>query len=233
MNIMDILVMGLLLLYFLSGMYRGFLPSLLNLGGFFAAWVGSLLGYRLIAKRMLASEFISSFQFYVEGAEKVNDYEAARLAVSSLSKADISSIMSNAKLPSFFSRAIESNLKRQVFEDMGLTTVCEYFNMSIFCLILNIISFILLFFLLKCLFTLLTNAYSSSTALPQLKRFEYTCGGGVALLRGFFTMHILFMVIPIIIALFPSQIAELLNSSIASRIFYSGSILLPFIPAVV
>lgn len=105
MNIMDILVMGLLLLYFLSGMYRGFLPSLLNLGGFFAAWVGSLLGYRLIAKRMLASEFISSFQFYVEGAEKVNDYEAARLAVSSLSKADISSIMSNAKLPSFFSRA--------------------------------------------------------------------------------------------------------------------------------
>ena len=219
MNIMDILVMGLLLLYFLSGMYRGFLPSLLNLGGFFAAWVGSLLGYRLIAKRMLASEFISSFQFYVEGAEKVNDYEAARLAVSSLSKADISSIMSNAKLPSFFSRAIESNLKRQVFEDMGLTTAGEYFNMSIFCLILNIISFILLFFLLKCLFTLLTNAYSSSTALPQLKRFEYTCGGGVALLRGFFTMHILFMVIPIIIALFPSQIAELLNSSIASRIF--------------
>ena len=230
MNIMDLLVIGLLLLYFLNGMYRGFLHSLLNLGGFFLSWVGAFIGYPLLAKRFMASEFITSFQFYIEGAEKVNDYEAARKIVSTLSKADISAIMDNAKLPSFFSRAIESNLKKQVFSDMGLTTVGEYFNMSIFCLIMNIVAFILVFLLLKCLFTLLTNAYSSSVDLPQLKRFEYTCGGGVTLLRGFFTMHIVFMLVPVAIALMPSQIADMLNSSVASSIFYSGSILLPFIP---
>ena len=95
---------------------------------------------------------------------------------------------------------------------------------------MNIVAFILVFLLLKCLFTLLTNAYSSSVDLPQLKRFEYTCGGGVTLLRGFFTMHIVFMLVPVAIALMPSQIADMLNSSVASSIFYSGSILLPFIP---
>ena len=104
MNIMDLLVIGLLLLYFLNGMYRGFLPSLLNLCGFFLSWVGAFIGYPLLAKRFMASEFITSFQFYIEGAEKVNDYEAARKIVSTLSKADISAIMDNAKLPSFFSR---------------------------------------------------------------------------------------------------------------------------------
>ena len=226
----DLIIIGLLLLYFLTGMYRGFLPSLLNLGGFFLSWIGSFIGYPLLAKRFMASEFITSFQFYIEGAEKVNDYEAARRLVSSLSKTDISAIMDNAKLPSFFSRAIESNLNKQVFSDMGLTTVGEYFNMSIFCLIINIISFMLIFFLLKCLFTLLTNAYSSSIRFPQLKRFDRVSGGGVTLLRGFFTMHIVFMLVPIAIALVPSQIADILNSSVASSIFYSGSILLPFIP---
>lgn len=230
MNIIDLVVIGLLLLYFLNGMYRGFLPSLLNLGGFFLSWLGAFIGYPLLAKRFMASEFITSFQFYIEGAERVNDFEAARRIVSTLSKDEIRAIMSNAKLPSFLSKVIESNLNKQVFSDMGLTTVGEYFNTSIFCLIMNIVAFILVFLLLKALFTLFTNAYSSSVDLPQLKRFEFTCGGGVTLLRGFFTMHILFMLVPVALALVPSQIADMLNSSVTVSIFYSGSILLPFIP---
>ena len=233
MHIMDILVIGLLAFYFLSGLYRGFLPSLLNLGGFFLSWIGAFIGYPIVAKKLFSSEFIASLQFYVEGAERVNDYEAARMVVSSLSKDQIGAIMDNSHLPSFFSRAIEANMKKQAFADMGLETVGEYFNMSIFCLVLNIVAFILVFLLLKCLFTLPTNAYSYSGTLPQLKKFEFTCGGAVTLIRGFFTMHILFMFIPVIMALFPSSIADMLNTSASSTIFYSGNILLPFISGII
>ena len=117
-----------------------------------------------------------------------------------------------------------------MFQKDGLTTVGEYFDMTIYCVILNILAFLLIFFLLRVLFTLLTNAYSYSAALPMLQRFDSVAGGGIALIRGFFSMHVVFMLIPVLLILLPvAQVSDLLNSSFMSTVFYSHSTILPFI----
>lgn len=229
MNIIDIVILGLIVLYFVSGAYRGFLPSLLNLGAFLVSWITSAVFSPLLAKKLVTSSFFSSFKFYIEGAEKVNDYEVVRQAVSSLSKADMESIVRGAGLPSPYSRAILTNMKTQAFAHEGLTTVGEYFDMTIYCVIMNIIAFILVFLLLRLVLTLFTNAYSYSVELPQLKKADPLLGGAVALIRAFFSMHILFSVMAIMIMIVPSQITDILNTSFFARVFYSGSVVLPFI----
>ncbi len=229
MNIVDIVILGLIALYFVSGAYRGFLPSLLNLGAFLVSWIASSLFSPLLARKLIGSPFFSSFKFYLEGAEKVTDYELVRRTVSSLSNAEMDSIIDSAALPSPYSRTILDNMKGQVFAKDGLTTVGEYFDMTIYCVIMNIIAFILVFLLLRLVLTLFTNAYSYSVDLPQLKKFDRLLGGAVALIRAFFSMHMLFSVVAIMIMIVPSQITDILNTSFFARVFYSGSVVLPFI----
>ena len=233
MNILDLIVIVLIGLYFLNGFYRGFIPSLLNIGAFLVSWLGAFFSYGSLSRKIVNNEFISSFQFYIEGAEKVNDFEAARRAVSTLSETDVSAIMDNAKLPNFISKVIESNIKDAVFADQGIVTVGDYFNMSIYYLLINIISFIIIFFALRCIFMLLTNAISYSADFPQLKLFDHTAGGVVSLLRGFFAMHIVFMIVPFMLLFMPTPIIDLINSATATSIFYSGNILLPLIKGIV
>jgi len=229
MNILDIIVIGAILLYVLNGFYRGFLPSLLNLGGFFISWLVSFVTYPLLSKALINSEFFSSLRFYIEGAEKVGNFEAANMAVSGLPQTQLTSIMENAKMASPFNNAIISNIKAEAFAGQGLKTVGEYFDMTIYCIIINIIAFWLIFVCIRVLFTLLTNAYSYSMNLPQLQRFDATAGGVVALFRGFFSMHIVFIIIPIALIMVPSQVTSILNSSFTTTLFYSGSTILPFI----
>lgn len=232
MSIFDLAIIGILGLFFISGFYRGFIPSLLNLLGFFASWILSFLTYPILSKKLLSIETLSSLRFYIEGREKVNNPEAARMLVSSLSGPDITNIMENANIPSVFVDPIQKNIMKQAFANDGLTTVGEYFNESIFALLINIVAFIGVFIIFKCLFTLLTNAYSYSMSLPQLRHGDHLAGGIVSLVRGFLFMHIIFMIIPITLTIVPSSIAELL-STVTSSIFYSGSILLPLIPAAI
>lgn len=110
-----------------------------------------------------------------------------------------------------------------MFQKDGLTTVGEYFDMTIYCVILNILAFLLIFFLLRVLFTLLTNAYSYSAALPMLQRFDSVAGGGIALIRGFFSMHVVFMLIPVL----AHPAAGGAGFGSAQFLFYEHSLLFP------
>ncbi|MGI6665188.1 MAG: CvpA family protein [Christensenellaceae bacterium] len=227
MNIIDLVVIAMIALYFISGCYRGFLSSLLNLGGVFFAWIISFFTYPILSDVLVNSKFFQSIRFYLEGGEKIK-VEYSRQLVSSLTDNGLTEIMDSAKLSSPYSKAITQNISKQVFADQGLTTVGEYFDLTIYNVIMNIIAFVILFVCLRVLFTLFTNAFSYSMELPQLQRFDAPLGGIVSLFRGFFSMHVLFMFVPIGLMIFP-EISELLNNSFTTSLFYSGSVILPFI----
>lgn len=231
MNIIDLLVIVFIGLYVLNGIYRGFLPSILNLGGFFVSWILSFLTYPLVAERLLKSELVNSFKFYVEGTEWLPALELSRLPVSTISPEQLADIMTKSKLPPPFDTAIRATVESQAFSGEGLTTLGEYYNNTIFCVILNIVSILIVFLVLRCIFTLLTNAFSYSARLPQLRHFEYPMGGAMGLLRGYFSMYFVFMLVPIGLVLLQSVefITSTINSSAACSVFYSSSILLRFV----
>ena len=230
MNALDITVLCLILLYALNGMYRGFIPSILNLGGFFLSWVLSFLFYPLLAKGLIASDFFSSIQFYIEGAERIGNVELIRVPIATISGEELSSIMSTAKMPAPFNSAITKNIETQAFASKGLTTLGEYFDMTIYCVMINIIALVILFVGLRILFTVAANAVSYASKFPQLRHYERVSGGVVSLIRGFFSMHMLFALIPIALIMLPiAPVTDLLNSSVASNLFYSGSLILRFI----
>lgn len=236
MNILDYIILGIIALYVLNGVYRGFSTSVLNMGGTFLAWIISVVAYPLLSKLLVTSELFSSMRFYIEGAERVGDaFELTKLNVANISDAQLSHIMEEyAKLPAPFDTAVVSNVTNQSFAEKGLVTLGEYFDETIYCVMINIVSIIIIFLAVRIILTLLTNAYSFSFSLPQLRRFDRVIGGGIGLIRGFFEMYMLFALVPIALIFMPiPQMSNLVNNSLACEVFYSSGILLPFVGGVI
>ena len=231
MNFLDIIIIVLIALYVLNGVYRGFIPSLLNLGGFFVSWIGAFIGYPLLSGQLVQSDLFSSLRFYMEGAEKIGDVELARMNISMISDTQLHTIVDQAKLPTPFGNAIIDNVTNKAFADSGITTLGDYFDTTIFNVIINIISILIIFIILRVILTLVTNAFSYAYQTPQLVHMDYPIGGAVGLVRGFFSMYMLFAVIPIALILFMnvSFVTEIINGSVCCSIFYSNSILLHFV----
>ena len=56
MNLLDIALVGILALYMISGMYRGFITSCLSTVGFVAAWFGARRFYQQVARMALSNQ---------------------------------------------------------------------------------------------------------------------------------------------------------------------------------
>ena len=231
MNVIDWVVIVIIVLYGLNGLYRGFMPSVLNLGGFFISWVTAFLTYPLLAKPLSQTDLFSQLKFYIEGSERINNYELVNLDVSKITPTQLTDIMGNAKVPFPFDKAIETNVKTLAFQDQGVTTLGDYFNNTIYYVIVNIIALIIIFVVIRILLTLLTNAFIYSTVTPQLRHFDYLFGAGLGLLRGYFSMHIIFLGVPILLVLFStiSLITDTIGDAGATNLFYSGSLILRFV----
>lgn len=230
MNMIDIIVLGLLALFVLNGINRGFLPSIMNLAGLFISWIVSFLAYPALSRKFCGSELFSSLRFYIEGAEKVGDFEIAKQAVTNFSPAQLEEIVSNANLAAPYHRSVLENLKGLVFQGEGLTTVGEYFDATIYYTIINILAFVVLFLCIYVVLMLVTNAAGYSLDLPELRHFDRPLGGAVAFVRGFLLMYVFFMLIPIALILMPiSLVTDIVNNSFMCSLFYNGSIVLRFI----
>ena len=233
MNIIDIIVLGLLALFLMNGIYRGFLPSVMNLAGTFISWIIAFLGYPLVSRKFIGMKLFDSMHFYIEGAEKVGNVELARQPITAFTEVELENLVGNAKLASPYNVSVLENLKNHAFEAEGLTTVGEYFDATIYYTIVNILAFAVLFICVYVILMVITNAAGFSFDLPELRHFDRPLGGAIAVVRGFFFMYVLFLIIPIALILLPELITKFINSSFMSSIFYDGSIILRFISAVV
>jgi len=231
MNIIDIIVICLILLYALNGANKGFLPSIANLCSFFLSWIISFLCYPLVARGLIKTNFFSSFRMYVEGAEWLPNFEYSRVDVATLSDQELAAIVKDSRLPPPFDTAITASVEGKVFEAQGAVTLGEYYNLTIYSVIVNIIALLILFVGVRIILTLATNAFTYAYKLPQLRHFEYLSGAGVAAIRGFFAMYLVFMIVPVGLVLLRNMdlVTNTVNGSWTSNIFYSASIILRFI----
>jgi len=235
MNYIDLIVIALLILYILHGIYRGFLNSLMNMGAFFVSWITAFLTYPLLSKTLVSSGLYDAVRYYIGGSDRIaGGFEVRSLSVVSLPPDQLNSIVQGSGLPSPFGDTIINNVHNAAFSGAGLTTIGDYFEATIASVIVNIVAFLIIYFILRIILTVLTNAVGYSFALPQLKHFDGLLGGGIGLLRGVFAMYVIFCIVPVILVSVPvTLISDYVNQSTVCEMFYKSSIILRFISGVV
>jgi uncharacterized membrane protein required for colicin V production len=229
MNLVDIIILSIMGMSIIIGTYNGFILSALHAASFFFSWVIAAIFYPVLTKVILGlfPGFLKSITFYVDGSSQIPDIESRTAKIGSFTKEQVAHLVESIDLPNPFSRILAS----EVFQSSnGIQTLGEYFDTTMAAIIINIFSFILLFLLVKLIFTIAIGIGKAVRSLPVLKQFDSLAGAGFGLIRGIFMVYLVFALIPIIMALAPLDlITKHLDNSIFAGFFYNTNIFTSFV----
>ena len=219
MNIVDIIILAILALSFVSGMYKGFITSTLALLGFVGAWIASLASYQYLVSAVVANEgLMKFFSSLVNAVDLFKTPGLANIQVATATAENINQAISEGNIP-LINDIFRSNVTGQVFANSGLSTMSEYLSETLLNTALNVISFVLLFIIIYAAILLFVNMLNNVFSFPALRHLDWILGGLFGLVRGLVVVMLIFAVVPTISSALSSMNITLLTDLIdASRI---------------
>ncbi len=234
MNLIDIAVIGVLALFILHGIYKGFLPTLLSIGAYILAWLAAIVLLTVGSNSIRGSEkLFNTMLYYTEGSEYVNDVELARKSIDEISTDTLNAVFAKADLPYPMAKNIADNIARESFAENGITTLGDYFNQTIVIVFINILVFITMFAIIRIILAFIINGVDYAWTLPKLRVADRAIAGGIGLIRGILAVFLLFMLLPIVLIVLQGKFAfltDMVNDSMMAKFFYRTNFLLSMMP---
>ena len=132
MNVVDYVIIGVIGLSILFGIYRGFVASVLNMGGCLISFGLSFWLYPKVAGLIQNNqELTRTLMHYTDASSRIGDLELAISNVSQLTQTKITEILSKVNLPAPLNTLLEVNLENQVWAQAGISTVSDYVSQTI------------------------------------------------------------------------------------------------------
>ena len=123
MNFVDWIIIGILGISVLFGMYRGFVSSVLNMGGGLCSFFGAFWLYPKLAAFIQQNEGLRmTLAHYLEPGSGL-DLALSESAVSDLGASGIQQVLSRVSLPTPLDSILQVNLESSVFANLNLSTV--------------------------------------------------------------------------------------------------------------
>lgn len=234
MNFIDIAILLILAITILGGLYRGFVSTALNIG----ATLGSLLLGRILIPVVSgivkgSADLFNMLLYYTEGSEYVaiTDVELTRAPIASISSEQLHVVLNNADMPIPMDRCVLKNIATEAFSGSGVTTLGDYFNQTIVCVVINILALLLLFTALRLLFGfLIRGAEYGRGGFPVLSHGDGIIGAGLGLIHGVLLVFVIFLIVPVMLTVLP-KLYEFLSDSFFGEFFYKANFLLSIIPS--
>lgn len=229
MNLVDLFTLLAIAICIVLGMYRGFAVSALKAASFFVSWVVAYLLHPLLSMLLGTDGMLSMLINYTEGTGKLGaaDIFQTKAAVTGFSQAQLGQMVDSSDLVFPYNNLVKKALTSQSFANKGLTTIGDYFNTAVANATLNIITFVMIFLIVRIILGVMINAADSASPLPMLKHHDMLLGGMVGALRGCFTCYVLFAFAPIILNILNiSAITDYVMSSSIGFFFVKSNFLL-------
>jgi len=233
MNIVDIAVVLVLAVAILGGWYRGFVETLLGLAATLLSCVLGFFGIPLIANAVRGSESLyQMLLYYTEGAEyvAVTDVELTRTSIHAVTAEQLRTIVENAEMPLPMGTRVMKNIAVEAFSSEGVTTLGDYFNLTIVSVVINIAAFLLVFLFCRVLFGLIIRGIGyGKERYPALVQMDGPIGAGVGLIQGIMVLFAVFLLLPIALTVLP-KLYTFVQESFFGEFFYRANLLIYLMP---
>lgn len=228
MNIVDYVVIGVMALSVLFGFYRGFVSSVLNMGGCLISFGLSFLVYPKLADVIRGdTELVRTLLHYTDASSRIGDLETAITNVATMTREGIADLVSSLTLPAPFDQLLQLNMETQAFASSSVTTVSEYVSQTILNASINILCFLVCFVVLFIVISLVQGAIKAIFRFPVLKQLDWLAGGIFGFLRGVLICYAAFTIVPLVLTVVPVDfVSEMLNASTLAPIFNNGNLIL-------
>lgn len=228
MNIVDYLIIGVVAVSVLFGLYRGFVASVLNMGGGLISFLSSFALYpKLAALIQNNQELQRTLLHYTDASSRIGDLELALTNVVNLGREGIEQVIANVNLPAPLDSILQVNLENLAYGTQGAaTTVADYVSQTILQASINIICFLVCFAVLYIVISIGLNLIRAVFRFPVLKQLDGLAGGVFGLLRGILVCLAVFTLMPLVQTMVPlTIITELMNESTLAPIFMNGNLI--------
>ena len=228
MNIVDYVIIGIVAISVLFGLYRGFVSSVLSMGGGLLSFLASFALYpKLAALIQNNAELQRTLLHYTDASSRIGDLELALTNVVSLGREGIQKVLGNVNLPAPLDTILQVNLENLVYGTQGaVTTVSDYVSQTILQASINIICFLVCFIGLYIVLSLGMNLIRAIFRFPVLKQLDSLAGGIFGLLRGVLLCLAVFTLVPLVQTMLPMDlINELIAESQLAPIFMNGNLI--------
>ena len=201
MNILDIVILVILAYGLFAGMYKGFLTSFLSTIGFVAAWFGAQALYEKIANLALSNTTLMAvlnqylepdtfFTSYAQATTTVKEVVAGGEAAISAAVASVSEKFS------FIADAFSANIRSEAFANLGITTLADYFDQTLWVAVFNVAAFIIAFIALYIVISLVVNLLDKTVCFPILRGIDWLLGGLLGLAKASVVVVLILAVLP-------------------------------------
>lgn len=220
LNLLDITIIVILAFYLISGMYRGFITSLLGTVGFVGAWFGAQQLYPRVANLALSNQTLMAvLNQYLEPESFFTSHTQAIKTVSEVIAGGEAEIQ-NAVAPiaqklSVVSKAFEANVRAQMFQRLGINTLADYLDQTIWQAVFNVGAFILCFIALYVLACLIVNLLDHVISFPLVRGFDWLLGGLFGVARGLVVVVLVLCLLPAVVQIVSPDFAESLRTGSA------------------
>lgn len=234
MSFVDIFILLVLAITVLGGYYQGFVNTVSGIAATVLAFVIALVFVPLCSSAVKGNQgLFNSMLYYTEGAEyvAVTDVELTRTPISGISAQQLSLVIDNADMPKPMDRAVTRNIATEAFSQEGITTLGDYFNQTIVCVFINILSILAVFLIARLVFAFLIRGVDYARGgFPILSHGDGIFGAALGLVNGVLLLFVVFLAVPIALTVLP-RLYTFLEESFFGEFFYRANFLLDLIPA--
>lgn len=229
----DLAILVIISLCVLAGYYRGTIYAALNVGVTILSLLLALLLIPVVSGAVKSSETLyKSMLYYFEGYEYVSttSVEMVHAKASDVSAEEVALLIEHADMPTPMDNAVRSNIRRLAYANKGITTLGDYFNQTIVDVVINILSMLALFVVIRILTGWALRVFDVSLeGFPVMNRYDWLFSCGIGFLHGVLIVYVLFMLVPVVLTVVP-RLETFLQESLLGGFFYHVNPLLYFVP---
>ena len=226
MNVVDYVILGVIGVSVLFGMYRGFVSSVLNMGGGLASFFGAFWLYPKMAALIQSDEGLRmTLAHYLEPGAGL-DLALSQTQVTTLGSTGVQQVLDRVSLPMPLDSLLRANLEGGVFAHLNINTVGDYVNQTILQSSINILCFVICFVLMYIVVSIVFNLIRAVFRFPVLKQMDGLAGGIFGLLRGLLLCLAAFTLVPLVQTMVPIELVdEVLQGSVLAPVFMNGNLI--------
>ena len=213
MNIVDILIVAILAFGFLAGMHKGLIASGLSTIGFVASWIGAQQLYERIATYALSNQtlmavlnqYLEPDEFFTSTTDALTTVSQVVAGGESAISAAVASLGTNF---TFLQEAFSNNIRQEAFQNLGLTTLSDYLNQTLWVAVFNLVAFIGAFLVLYIVINLIVNLLDHVINFPVLRGLDSFLGGLLGLLKATVVVALTMSILPTLATSLAPELAE-------------------------
>lgn len=180
MNSLDIIILVVLLVFALTGYFRGLINTLFNMLSFVISMAVTYFVFPYVSRFIYVK---TSFDDKL--AEKIGSaFKLDSLITESMTKTEQLNVIQSLGLPKGTKEMLINNNNSDVFKLMDITSFKDYISKSLASFAINIIVFVVLFILISVILTILVKVLNLLTEVTHLDQANKLGGAVLGTLMG-------------------------------------------------